>query len=172
MAVGTEISKTTGGIWSALPLWGKGLILIGGAYAAYSIGKSLIGQTKIDPETRDSSQEEDGWNASLQQDSKQKAPTLSSTQMKSIANSMFRAMDGYGTDEEAIISLARQAKNNADWSGINAAWGKRTISSGAWNPSPDLRNATLGEALHDELSQYWKTKINQVLSSKGIKYRV
>lgn len=166
------VSSTGQGIWTRMPIWAKGLVVVGGAYVAYKVGKGLLGKTRLDPETRDSSQELDGWNDQFIKDNASQKATLSNAELKAMANSIFRAMDGYGTDEDSILSTIKKIKNNADWSGLNAAWGKRTISSGTWNPAPNLSNATLAEAITDELSQYWKDEFNKHLSKVGVKYRV
>jgi len=167
----SAVTTTGQGLWTRMPLWAKGIIVVGGVYVAYKLGKNLLSKTRFDPITRDSSQELDGWNNQYIRDNAQNKATLSPAEMKAIANSIFRAMDGYGTDEDSIISDVKKCKNNADWSGVNAAWGKRTISSGNWNPAPNLSNATLSEAITDEMSQYWKDEMNKHLSKVGITYR-
>lgn len=165
------MTTTTTNIWSQLPLIAKGVIILGGGFLAYRVVKNLIEKTKLDPTTRDSSQEQEGWNQSFIIDANVAKPSLTNTQLKSFANTIFRAMDGYGTDEDAIVAVFKNIKNNADFSGLNTAWGKREISSGRFNPSPNLKNATLAEAMTDELSRYWLDLINKDLSKKNIKYQ-
>jgi hypothetical protein len=166
-------TKTTANIWARMPLWAKGLVLAGVAYGGYKLFKGTIGSTRIvGGQVRDSSQELDGWNQDFAKDDAEQKATLTKASMKAMANSIFRAMDGYGTDEDSILSSIKKVKNNADWSGLQVAWGKRTISSGAYNPAPNLTNATLGEAITDELSDYWKKEFNKHLSKQGIKYKV
>ena len=169
--IGQGMKDTGTGIWTRMPLWAKGIVIVGGVYVAFKFGKKILENTRFDPVTRDSSQELDGWNNQFIKDNAQNKATLSPAEMKGIANSIFRAMDGYGTDEDSILSDVKKCKNNADWSGVNAAWGKRNISSGNFNPSPDLKNATLSEAITDELSQYWKDEMNKHFSKVKVTYR-
>lgn len=158
-------------IQAATPSIIKGVVILIGVVVVYKVAKNLIEKTKLDPTTRDSSQEQEGWNQSFIVDANVAKPTLTNTQLKSFANTIFRAMDGYGTDEDAIVGVFKNIKNNADFSGLNTAWGKREISSGRFNPAPNLTNATLAEAMTDELSRYWIDLINKDLSKKNIKYQ-
>ena len=123
--------------WAAIPVWGKGLLLVGLGYGIYRLAKGAIGGSKLGP-GRDTAQEVDGWNQTFIKDSKTAAPT----------------------------------KVNADYSGVNSAWGRRTISSGRLNPEPDLKNATLIQAIQSEMSGNEKTQINKILAKAGVKYRV
>lgn len=170
--VKSAVSSTSGSIWANLPLWAKGLIIVGGGYVAYKIGGRLLSQTRLDPKTRDSSQALDGWNKQFLKDSANAKPTKSEGELKDMANTIFRAMDGWGTDEDAILSTFKKIKNNADFSGLQAAWGKRTIDSGKWNPAPNLYNATLAEAVTDEMSDYWRNEVNKHLGKVGVTHRL
>ena len=167
-----NLQNTTQGVFDRLPIWAKGIIVLGGAYGLYRLAKYSISKTGLNPDVRDVNQEVQGWNSQFQQDSKKAKPTLSLANMKSIANSFFTAMDGYQTDEAAIYNGFRQMKNDADYSGVNAAFGKRTISSGKWNPAPNLSNASMIQALNDELDKDEKTIVNNILKSKKITYRI
>jgi hypothetical protein len=166
-----SVTETGSGIWGAMPLWAKGLVIGGGIFIAYKITKNLLGNTRLNEGTRDSKQEEDGWNQEFVRDAISAKPTLTNTQLKSYANTIHTAMDGYGTDEYAIVGVLKNIKNNADFSGLNAAWGRREISSGTFNPEPNLKNATLAEAMTHELSRYWIDMVNKGLSKNGVKYK-
>lgn len=170
--VKSAVSSTGQGLWTRMPLWAKGLVVVGGGYLIYKFAKNTVGKTRLNPETRDAAQELDGWNKDFIEDSAQAEPTISSAGLKSMANTIHTAMDGYGTDEDAIMSQFYKVKNNADYSGLNVAWGKREISSGKWNPEPNLKNATLAQAVASEMSNYWRNKINSHLSKKGVKHRL
>ena len=80
-------------------------------------------------------------------------------------------MDGYGTDEGTIYSVFRKIKNSGDFALLMNAYGVREISSGAWNPEPNF-NGTLVGALTSELSSEDKGKVNKILQSKKIEYKV
>ena len=129
--IGSEISSTTGGVWTRLPIWAKGVIVIGGGYLAYRGIKKVLGKTKLNETTRDDKQEVEGWYGSVTQDSAAKAPTLTKTQMKSIANKIEAALDGYGTRDVILKNIWKTSiMNDADFSGVNAAFGIRTIEAG------------------------------------------
>lgn len=170
MAVDTKFFKES---FSGLPPWAKGAIaiaVVGGiAYGVYALSKAL----KDRNENKQDEEEQKGWESEEEQikkDPKRKA-TLSSAQLKSMANKVFSAMDGYGTDEEAIISVFRTLKTDGDFVGLQKAWGIREISSGTLNPTPNFKG-TLNAAITDELSGYYKQRINKILTDKKIKYRV
>jgi hypothetical protein len=55
---------------------GKRNIVVGGVYVTYKVAKNLIEQTRLDPNTRDNKQEEDGWNTQYTQDNAKKPATL------------------------------------------------------------------------------------------------
>ena len=171
--IGSELSSTTGGVWTRLPFWAKGIIVVGGGYLAYKAIKKAIGKTKLDETTRDDKQEEEGWYTSSQQDAASKAPTLTKTQMKSIANKIEAALDGYGTRDLIIKNIFKnQIKNDADFSGVNAAFGIRTIEAGygiGWASAPE--RGTLSKVIQ-EADNSTIEYINKQMKSKGIKYRI
>tara|TARA_R110000868_G_scaffold120986_1_gene321016 strand:- start:6967 stop:7476 length:510 start_codon:yes stop_codon:yes gene_type:complete len=167
-----NIQNTTQGVFDRLPIWAKGIIVLGGAYLLYKIGKDLIGNTRLDPNTRDNKQEEDGWNSEYVKDNSAKKATLSKAQMKQIANAIEFALDGYGTRDADLKRLFNNIKNNADFSGVNAAFGIRTIEAGrgtGWLSGNE--KGTLTQVIK-EADDSTITYINKHLQSKGIKYRI
>ena len=170
MAVDTKFAQKS---FLGLPPWAKGVVavaVVGGiAYGVYAISKAL----KDKKENKDDEEEQKGWASEeekIEKDPKRKS-TLSSASLSSKANKIFAAMDGYGTDEEAIISVFRSLKTDGDFIGLQKAFGIRTIDSGYLNPTPNFKG-TLNAAITDELSNYYKQRINKILTDKKIKYRV
>ena len=170
MAVNTKFAQKS---FLGLPPWAKGVVavaLIGGlAYGVYAISKAL----KDRKENKEDKEEQKDWDSEqekIDKDPKRKA-TLSPASLSSKANKIFSAMDGYGTDEEAIISVFRSLKTDGDFIGLQKAYGIREVSSGAGNPAPNFKG-TLTAAITDELSNYYKQRINKILTDKKIKYRV
>lgn len=92
-------------------------------------------------------------------------------QALAFANTLFTAMDGYGTDEWAIMGVFYKIANDADFLAVSNAYGTRELSSGAWNPEPNFKGTMTG-SLHNELDTTWTKKINDVLKSKKISYRI
>jgi len=171
--IGSEISSTTGGVWTRLPFWAKGIIVVGGGYLAYKGIKKVIGKTKLNETTRDDKQEVEGWFGSVVQDSKDKSPTLTKTQMKSIANKIEAALDGYGSRDTILKNIWKSSiKNDADFSGVNAAFGVRTIEAGrgiGWIAGDE--RGTLSKVIQ-EADNSTIVYINNLMKSRGIKYRI
>ena len=170
MAVNTKFAQQS---FLGLPKWAKGVVavaLIGGiAYGVYAITKAI----KNREENKEDKEEQKDWTSEeekINKDPKRKA-TLSPAALSSKANKIFSAMDGYGTDAEAIVSVFRSLKTDGDFVGLQKAFGIRTIDSGYLNPAPNFRG-TLTAAITDELSNYYKQRINKILTDKKIKYRV
>jgi hypothetical protein len=178
---GTSGNATVGFLkksYMNLPPATRGLVtLVGvgvGLFVVYKIFKS-VSNSLSGVETPESSagKEDRGWASEVDKYNQNPATkaTISKPQAQSFAASLFAAMDGYGTDEDAIISVFNNLKNDADYAMIFNAYGVREISSGAWNPSPNFKG-TLSGALTDELDAEYKTKINNLMATKKIKYRV
>jgi hypothetical protein len=171
--IGSEISSTTSGVWTRLPFWAKGIIVVGGGYLAYKGIKKVIGKTKLDETTRDDKQEVEGWYESSQQDAQSKKPTLTKTQMKSIANRIEAALDGYGTRDTILKNIWKSSiKNDADFAGVNAAFGIRTIEAGrgtGWISGHE--RGTLTKVIQ-EADNSTLIYINNLMKQRGIKYRV
>jgi len=100
-------------------------------------------------------------------------PTLSEDKMKEIANKIFVALNGYGSDvngNNGLMNLFALIKNNDDLMGVIAAYGIREVSSGSWNPLPNF-SGNLPETLADELSDSEILKINSVMVKSGVSIR-
>lgn len=159
--------------FTGLPGWAKGAIAVGVVAGVGYLIYKLIGAGGNIKGNKTERQEDSGWNKELDKlnsNASTKA-TLSKAELSSMANKVHAAMDGYGTDEEAIVKVFRQLKNNADFAGLQAAYGIQEISSGRFNPEPNFKGNLIA-SLSTELSDYWVTKINSILRAKNIKYRV
>jgi len=84
------------------------------------------------------------------------------------ADEIFAAMDGYGTDESAIVSSFNKVKTDADFDALVTAFGTRTISSGSWNILISDFTGDLSACLRDELSSGWISDINNTLQRNGV----
>lgn len=76
------------------------------------------------------------------------------------------------TNEEQIYKIMRMLKNNNDWLELNKAYGLRTYYDVL---SPEYffgKKANLLTTLQLELDSKEKEKVNSILKSKGIKYRI
>jgi hypothetical protein len=91
---------------------------------------------------------------------------------RSVAEDIFNAMDGYGTDEDAIILAFSKINSDADFDAVNSAFGTRTINSGSGNIFVGDFTGNLSQCLVDELSEYYIDQINSDLINKGITRRI
>lgn len=98
------------------------------------------------------------------------APTMTTDKFKEIADKIFNAFEGYGTDTTTIKNQFALLKNNDDVMGLVAAYGIREISSGKYNPLPDFMG-NLPEAIGEELSQSEISDLNSILVKSGITIR-
>jgi hypothetical protein len=97
-------------------------------------------------------------------------PTLSQEKMKELAEKMFAAFNGYGTDVNGLMNLFASIKNNDDLMGVIAAYGIREVSSGSYNFMPNFEG-NLPETIADELSDSEILKINSVMVRSGVSIR-
>jgi len=98
------------------------------------------------------------------------APTMNEAKFKEIADKIFNAFEGYGTDTTTIKNQFALLKNNDDLMGLVAAYGIREVSSGSYNPLPDF-TGNLPQTIADELSQSQISDLNSVLVKSGITIR-
>ena len=98
------------------------------------------------------------------------AQTMNESKFKEIADKIFNAFEGYGTDTTTIKNQFALLKNNDDLMGLVAAYGIREISSGSYNPLPDF-TGNLPEAIGNELSQSQISDLNSILVKSGITIR-
>lgn len=142
----------TKGIWHNVPPVVKGviyLVIAGGAvYGGYEIDQA-IKRRKAAKGGRDEVKDIKKDLENLNSDPAMRQ-TLSASTVSAMANNMFAAMDGYGTDTTALVKNLLQLKRQADWLAVRKAFGIRTISSGKYNPTPDF-TGTLDAALTDEI---------------------
>lgn len=84
------------------------------------------------------------------------AETYTNLQYQDMANKLFNAMDGMGTDEKKILTTLAQLKTKADWNKLKQAYGTRKIS--AWGFG---YTGTLLECLKSELSDMGEPDFNE-----------
>lgn len=80
---------------------------------------------------------------------------------KDMADRLYNAMNGIGTDESAIYNVIEMLRNRNDWELLEYAYGKRNIDS--WGGSAqDLKSS-----LHDDLGSGDIYYINTMLEKIG-----
>jgi hypothetical protein len=88
---------------------------------------------------------------------------------KAMADSIYEAMDGYGTSFQLIVNEFSKLNNNNDFDALYKAYGIRTVSSGAGNLFVSDYTGDMTGALKKDLSATEIAKINSLLSIKNIK---
>jgi hypothetical protein len=173
MAVDTKFAKES---FTGLPTWAKGVVavsIIGGViYLIYQLqkGGSIIKtpEEKIDAEEAKQQQEE------LEKEIKKKPLTYPLSQYKTFANGIEEACNEEGTDEEAIYSIFRKLKSNADYLALQKAWGNPTrfVTPSWYIFYTTGKRFTIPQLLRNDMSDSEIKKINQILANNKITYRI
>lgn len=138
-------------------------IAAGGVYIAYRIYKNFSADAQREREqTKDIENE-------LSDSIKAKPLTYPKSQYSGFADTIQTAGFDAGTDEQAIYSVFYKLKNDSDYLALTAAWGKPTRTIYDWGMAYKM---TLPQFLRWEMSDTEVQKINKILASKNIKYRV
>lgn len=87
--------------------------------------------------------------------------THNSAWYRNAADVLFNAMDGAGTDEDAIYSIFREIDNQDDWNELVRKYGSRTLSKG---PLMGSLPGTLQVHLKYELTQSELNQCKNILS--------
>ncbi len=158
--------------YNGLPGWGKGLLVVGslaGGVALYYIGRNTYNAiAKKNQEKKEGAVVDDVKKEQEALTAKGIVPSFSESQYKIWADAMDECFQGWGTCTGDTIWV--NLKNDADVLMLIKAFGVRTISSGRWNPEPDLTGA-LPKIIRSELSGDEIQTVNEVLGKKGITYK-
>lgn len=164
MAINTKFAQKS---FLGLPPWAKGVVAIAVVgvtiYAVYKISQKVGGEEEQDKkEGKDVLSE-------LEKAAKKKPATYPASQYKTFANVIETAGFDIGTDEEAIYSTFRKLKSNTDYLMLLIAWGNPNRKVYEWGVG---RNFTLPQFIRWEMDSSEVKKVNTILASKGITYRV
>jgi hypothetical protein len=99
--------------------------------------------------------------------------SMTKEQYNLLAEKVFNAFSGYGTDfngTNGLKNIFSLLRNNDDLMELIAAYGIREVSSGSFNPIPDF-TGNLPEVLSNELSQKEISEINSILVKNNINIR-
>lgn len=164
MAVNTKFAQQS---FQGLPPWAKGIIsvgiLAGLGYVIYKVTQ------KFGEEPQRDATEDKQIKDELEEAIKKNPLSYGPSQYATFANNIQEAGFDVGTDEEAIYSIFRKIKNNADYLALLKAWGKPTRTVYEWGIG---RKKTLTQFLKSEMSDSEIRKINTILSNNKVTYRV
>jgi hypothetical protein len=168
-------------IYNGLPQWAKGVVAVGGIGIAFYIGYTLIRRVRKNAEMKADMKESDTAIDDLKKLEQQGIrPTISNTQAESICTALTEAMNGCGTDEEAIYNQFKKLNNIADVQLLIAKWGIRyyrpcaatqPISYSRYLFNDKAFGGNISALLNYDLSQSEIQKINKLLSDKRINYK-
>jgi len=95
-------------------------------------------------------------------------PTYSESQFNGWADSLYTAMDGFGTDEDTIKSVFHYMQNKADVLKLIKSFGIRKRVYNAFVVAGDDLN--LNQWLTEEVTTETLAEINNELKTKNINY--
>lgn len=95
-------------------------------------------------------------------------PPIGGLDYATMADKIFKAMDGYQTNEQSIENEILKLRNKADWEALVAAYGVRTIDSGWGNFFQDDFTGTLPQALKSELNEAEMVDLKANLRKIGV----
>lgn len=97
--------------------------------------------------------------------------TYAQSQYFAWANRLEQAMFDIGTDEDAVFSVFNQLRNNADFLALKQAFGVRQYTGG-YLPGFLSDELSLDGWIQQEFDSDEIDELNNILSSKGITYRI
>jgi len=152
-------TKTSKEIVSKMPSWAIGAIAIAGTalvVASLIIGYKLIKRALKKNASKDLEKE------AKKEINKDKL-SFTSSEYQSMADRLFRAMDGAGTDWDVVKSVINKLKVKDDWLALISAYGIKETTS--W---VSTFKGNLVEWLSDELSASEYKTISDQLKTIGV----
>lgn len=161
MATRKRTNKLNANTYVRIGLW-----VAGGLTAAWGISKIL---KILRPEYKREQNEQKTIQSELETETKKTGLSYPQSQYPAFANIIETAGFDVGTDEAAIYTVFRSLNNNADYLALTNAWGKPTRKIYDFGFGYDM---TLPQFIRWEMDDKEVAKINAILKSKTIKYRV
>lgn len=178
--------------YTELPAWAKGIVVVGGLAIAYFAGRSILkkfSDAKKSQDSREAVRESEKEKTRLQNSGLR--PSFTKTQYQSWANAIQQAFEGcdfsgevtWGSDSPLgvasfwsssgykVASILNQLKNNLDYLELTTAWGIRSYDACGWWTG-DIKDVDFPKAIQTELTAREINNLNQVLSKKGISYKL
>jgi hypothetical protein len=161
-------------VYSELPAWAKGVVVIGGIAIVYFTGRTIYkGIAKKADAKKDSQTVKDVKDEIKVNQQQGQKPTYPDSQYKAWADAIEKAFDGCDpleTAQNTVNRVVRELKNNTDWLKLVDAYGVRTYDQCGWWMGSFTGN--LYSAISDELDSAEKAYINKLLTERNISYKV
>ena len=148
-----------------------GMFVVGGLAIGFGVKKVL---DYFKQERKREESESKTVQTELEQSEKQQKQSYPDSVYSGWCNAIATAVFSGGTDEPTIYDIFRRLKNNTDYLKLVKAWGspKRRVFPDWFVFYSSGFLMTLPEVLRYDMDKNEIKKINTILQSKGIKYRV
>ncbi|WP_222166851.1 hypothetical protein [Edaphocola aurantiacus] len=158
-------------LFTGLPLWAKGILalVVVGVVVLIALKAKGILETITRKLTAKKAVTE-VKNELKDLEAQGQKPTYTISQFKVMCDKLWQAMDGMGTDEDAIYDVFGMMKNDADVLMLISTYGTRDIddADALWK---NVKSLTLTQALASDMDRSEIGKINSILATKQINYR-
>jgi len=166
-------------VYTELPQWAKGVVVVGGLVVGYLAVSSILKAIKAKKTKEESLTEVNDASSELQTEIKSgKRPTLPKTTIDAMANAIVAASNDCGTDEKKIYAQFDKVSNQADILLLVQAFGLRQKVRCPFSDDPresffsaNTPPMSLSAMLNSELDTTQMQTLNNKLATKGIKYK-
>jgi hypothetical protein len=168
-----NVIKTGMEVYSGLPTWAKGVVVVGGTAVSAIILFTIYGNIKKTINRKKLNQLATDAGKDLQKLSQQGIrPTITQTQAQAFAATLVSAFDDCGTDEDAVYRVMALLKNDADLLFLIKVYGLREFK-GCFKGSNYFgsEELSLPGAITYEMSSSEVSKVNAILQKTGINYK-
>jgi hypothetical protein len=159
--------------YTELPAWAKGVVVVGGLAVTYIFVSQIISRIKKQASDKENRQAVESAKDDLQDLNKRGVkPTLTKAQTDSMADAILNQYKNADLLLQSYTVTERQfnkLKNDADYLMLKTSWGVRTYPDAFFG---NVSNVTLEAAIQNELFNSSISKLNTILSKKGINYTI
>lgn len=166
-------------IYTELPSWAKGIVVVGGIAIGYIAVTSIINAIRGKAQKEKQEQEVNNAKSELQKEiNSGNKPTLSRSTLEAMSNAVVSASNDCGTKNNLLLSQFDNLKNQADMLLFIDVFGLRKKTRCPF--SDDTREnfmssqtppMSLSAIVSSELSSSQINSLNNKLTSKGISYK-
>jgi len=166
-------------VYTELPSWAKGIVVVGGLVVGYLAVTSILRAIKAKKTEAESKAEISQANTELNTQIKSgNGPTIQRSQAEVMANAIVAASNDCGTDEKQIYAQFDKVKNQADILLFVDVFGLRKKVRCPFSDDPresffssDTPPMSLSAMINSELDTTEIQTLNNKLATKGIKYK-
>lgn len=169
-------------VYTELPSWAKGVVVVGGLAVGYLAVTSIISAIKGAANEKKQQKEIDTAKDELQQQiNSGKKPTITRSTAEAISSTLIAAAQDCGTDDSLFLSSFDNISNQADMLLLVDVFGLRKKMRCPWTTDTydtpwciigcETKPMSLSGLVAGELSSSQIKGLNNKLAAKGISYR-